>query len=267
MKKIRKIMIVLLSVVSWWGVGGYVTSCKLEASVDSPSEIPANLPAGMPGEIQVYGPIITSDGTGVTTTLSYSVEADFSQWGTVGAAGSAFVYTAQKGYDNLGAATAQSIEALILGYGTLAPYGTLGTALIQSATSGNVDSTLTGGTYSLTPQDDPNSRFVILPLDTELVRRELIKKSPLNTGDSSSIFWIEDNSEGIKKGLAGSTAWGGGTYAQNGIRIMGGTVDDKDTFSVKSTTIKNFDDGKDSRPRSIGTVLLAGNESVINFYD
>ncbi|MDR2343946.1 MAG: hypothetical protein LBD86_05390, partial [Spirochaetaceae bacterium] len=39
------------------------------------------------------------------------------------------------------------------------------------------------------------------------------------------------------------------------------------TFSVKSTTIKNFDDGKDSRPRSIGTVLLAGNESVINFYD
>jgi hypothetical protein len=258
MEKIRKVLVVLFSIVFW---GGYITSCSLEASVESPSDKPVELPKGMPKEVHVYGPSIIRDGT--ITTLTYSVKVDWPPEGP-----NTIAYTAQNNVPK-DSAPNTPVDALILHYG-MKPSPSYRINLL-SDNGGRVS---TDATYTLesilTEGGTGSEQFVILPLDTVIIKKELLKKflPPAGTESAVDLLIIEENKAGIKLefGSAGANGpWEDGTYAsvQEGIRIMGVDMDREGSISCN---IGDLDDVKKTHPTFIGTVLLAGEESVINFY-
>jgi hypothetical protein len=232
--------------------------------------------SGMPQGLTVYEPSVTWDGT--TTTLTYKVKADFSKW-TAEASGIA--YRAQKIAANADKADPQSIEALILHYGTGGSSELFGTAI------GNVevkDYTLTA---TRTVGEDPETLppYVIIPLDTALIKEYLLKKyeaaadpdsEPDLDAGSLPLVWIEENPAIGKVEAVGDDAWANGIYEDaSGIRISGLVEKTEGESTVLSIAgaIENFDDGEEGRIRSIATVLVDGYDlkkvrytATINFY-
>jgi hypothetical protein len=242
---IRKRMLVACAVVVL-GLGLF--SCVLEPTVDSPNSKAAELPKGMPNGLSVSQPSITFDGA--TTILAYKVTADFS---------SGLTYTAQ------GSTESQSIDALISHY--------LGKKLLN----GN-SSVLPGQVYTLNTPPPP---YVIIPLDTSLIRDWLEKKLRGNVTERDEdtdipLVWIEENPviggvDALKP--TATDNWQTGTYQDTGIRISGIHPSGTTTTYIPST-VENFDDGKDGRIGSIATVLADETDrnkkqrysSIINFY-
>ncbi|MDR1352868.1 MAG: hypothetical protein LBK05_06255 [Treponema sp.] len=202
----------------------------------------------------VYEPSVTFDGT--TTILTYKVKADFP---------AASIYKARKDAAKPADAEPQSVEALILHYGAESP-GLFGSA---------VTSVTANASYTLAKK---STDYVILPLDTALIKEHLLKKYPQLPGGSEfePLVWIEENPAiGDVDPLKGDTNdWTNGTYQAAGFRISG---------LVNNTTVKiagdidNFDDGEKLtegvfRFPSIATVLAVGENkdgpytSTVNFY-
>jgi hypothetical protein len=277
-----KIMVALVAAAIVIGGGGGLNSCTVEPSVESPSEKPAEyLPAGMPSEVAVYGPIISLDGE--TRVIKYTVKADFpaiedTEGGEDETVNGLEYKTTNGGTfkaDFVIDAPAQSIEALILQYGTQAagsngfsPDGLFADDITE------LDPAVSGGSYALNA-----GGFVIIPLDTEEIKKQLtivlsaniasaVQTMPQNT----PLIWIEDNQNGIGTVEKINTPlWGAGTYASDGIRIgglsKGGSID---TTGSIASNVANFDEGntvEKNQPRSIATVLAGGGSSTINFYD
>jgi hypothetical protein len=211
----------------------------------------------MPKEVHVYGPSIIL--AGAITTLTYSVEVDWPPGGS-----NTIAYTAQS-IVHAGSAANTPVDALILHYGTQSSYS----INILDDNGGSVSTSDNGGTYTLGGTYDlggaVSKQFVILPLDTAIIKKELLKKFPPPAGTESAVdlLIIEDNEAGIKLEFESAGTWGAGTYAsvETGIRVMGAGTD-----GSISCNIGNLDDVKKNLPSFIGTVLLAGEESVINFY-
>ncbi|MDR2133481.1 MAG: hypothetical protein LBP27_00120 [Treponema sp.] len=256
MKKIWQTALPLVFAALW------AASCTLEASTDSPAGKAAVLPAGMPA-VPVCGPEISSDGT--TTTLTYRI---------TGGGEDGFEYTAKEVVTELKKAKPQSIEALILYYGQK----TNPALIVPKEGNDGVTTTEAGKSYSSNSTTNETTPFVILPLDTGLVRKELLKKFPSisqigGEAQYAKLVWIEENAVGVGLGAtkAGDEAWKDGVYEKDGIRVMG--LAKPDGTVVLGCDIGNFDDGgkvdpaKDTlRPLSIATVLVKGDSSVINFY-
>jgi hypothetical protein len=262
-KIIKKIAIVLSFVLVMGG--GILISCALEASVDSPSNKRAALDQGVPDKLIVYEPQIVFEGS--TSVLTYKVAVDWPSSDDV-------QYTAQSAAATKANATAQSVEALIWQYGT-AEGGSLLSGLDTSS------GVVAGSTYTL---KNAAQRFVIIPLDTELIKRELQKKGFWESaGAFPSLVWVEDNKDGIA--IESPTYnWGDGDVyaASNGIRVWGvpktsgapaptegeGGTEETAADAGNICTIANFAEGDPAKnqPISIATVLVAGTTSTINFY-
>jgi hypothetical protein len=184
-------------------IGGLI-SCSLEPSTDSSIVKTASLPAGLPAELAVYEPRVTFDGT--TTTLTYNVRADFSGWT---GEESKIVYTAQKTAATAANADPQSVEALLWYYGETGETGASG----LFDTSAGVVAT-TG--YPL-KSTEPLPRYVIIPLDTSLIKEYLLKKYP-GAADFPNLVWIEEN-PAIGKVETENGAWADGKYEGADLRI------------------------------------------------
>ncbi|MDR2600992.1 MAG: hypothetical protein LBC53_00860 [Spirochaetaceae bacterium] len=241
----------------------------------------------MPEGLNVYGPQITKDG--VTTTLTYTVSADFSDW-----AESSLAYILSGSLKQGETPEAQSVEALT-------------TRWASFFTSKDKE-------YKLNSkrQNEDLTPYAILQLDTTLIKehlQKLIKAEVSEEGEKTyeKVLWIEDNIGGIVKieGLDDGEASGeeqywpckndcqppntlyqGTSRGSVGIRIFGLHKEgDTPTLAI-SGDIDNFDDGAavdlaDStktgapanRIASISTILAGGKNkkgerytSVINFY-
>jgi hypothetical protein len=247
--KIKRIAVALgcaIAIVGGGGVG--LNSCTLEPSVESPSERRANLPKGMPPELAVYGPVITSDGS--TRVIRYTVEV-----GTT----APLEYTPEDD----GAFTdgkipktlALSVEALMLQYGTQATNLPASAAVTTSLFNKEIPTVTAGGSVAL-----KNATFVIIPLETDVIKKQLSVVLPAINSNPQPLMWIENNT-----GETMPNTWGAGTYAQNGIRIGGFWV----PAGSSSSTVADFDDGDADKnhPSSLATVLYTGKTSTINFYN
>jgi hypothetical protein len=199
----------------------------------------------MPPGLEISLPRVTFDGT--TTTYTYKIKADFSGWN--GASDSGIAYTAQSG-----ASGPQSVDALITYYGK-----SEGPALFADSIT-----TLTANTpYKLKGN---TTRYVIIPLDTALIKDYLLKKYANEITDTSVpyLVWIEKNPAiGNVETVPEGSNWTGGLYKIAGLRISG--LYDSSGPEIGGT-IDNFDDGGTNRIPSIATVLAYGHTSTINFY-
>jgi hypothetical protein len=200
----------------------------------------------MPDELAVYGPIITLNGK--TRVISYTVEV-----GT----DAALEYTAKEtaGFSGVTInAKEQSVAALILQYGTKGVNLFSVSDNLFSEEEG-ITSVGAGTSYAL-----KNSNFAIIPLQTKLIREQLsVALISSGVGTAAPIMWIENNA-----GDTSLNTWGGGTYAQSGIRIGG-----LDSTGYSSSNVNNFYNGAaaENHPRSLATVLYTGKTSTINFYN
>jgi hypothetical protein len=215
----------------------------------------------MPDALTVYAPRVDYDGT--TTTLTYRVAADFSNWTDTE---SGIEYKAEKAAATAGDAKPQSVEALIWQYGVTSP------GLFSSTVSG----VTAGNAYKLKASAD-KPHYVIIPLDTSLIKDYLTKKLSTNStneekAEETALVWIEENS-GIDEVAppASSDNWKDGKYEDTGIRIGGLAKPDNEV--VFAGTIANFDDGKKVDPAkdvtrlpSIATVFAETYTSTIHFY-
>ncbi|MDR1094863.1 MAG: hypothetical protein LBL31_00560 [Spirochaetaceae bacterium] len=221
----------------------------------------------MPAGLTVYEPRVTFDGT--TTTLTYNVKADFSDWTDTD---SGIKYMAQKAAVAATDAEPQSIEALIWHYGA-----------VDSGLFSTAVTTVTAETeYELKAN---TTKYLIIPLDTSLIKEYLLQKYTVATatadnGKFPDLVWIEENPAIDKIDPLDGTAannWKDGTYQATGFRISG--LAKPDANVVIAGTIENFDDGgkidpeqKAARIPSIATVLADGDNqkvrytSTINFY-
>jgi hypothetical protein len=213
----------------------------------------------MPDKLFVYGPIITSNGP--TRVIKYTVKI-----GTE----AALEYTAKtsEGFGESFAINAprQSVAALILQYGTQAAGSngfSPGGLFANEITTLSPESS--GGTYALKDDD-----IAIIPLDTEEIKKQLrivlAASQPVPDVTGLPIIWIEDNQNGIGT-VEKIDVWGAGTYAGGGIRIGG--LSAGGSITAGASTVDNFDagDAAKNQPRSLATVLSAGQTSTINFYN
>jgi hypothetical protein len=257
----RKRVLVVCAVVVL-GLGLF--SCTLEPTVGSPSREAAALPKGMPGGLSVFKPSITFDGT--TTILTYKITADFSGWPVT-----SLNYIAEGSPD--ATSEPQSIDALIHYYQVKGLFG--------PGVANNYLLETNGQNGNLPP-------YVIIPLDTSLIRDYLEKRLkpsivvPENDEDIDvPLVWIEENLTIGKVetvDTTGNNNWKGAVYEDEveGIRIGGCYVlssSPPPANEITVSTVKNFDDGKDDRIRSIATVLADEKDrdkkrytSAINFY-
>jgi hypothetical protein len=217
----------------------------------------------MPDELRVSAePSITFDGT--TTTLTYKITADFSRWPE-----NSLNYTADGQPSS--ASAPQSIDALIHYYGEKSLFGTV--------VSGDNPLVTTGRNGNLPP-------YVIIPLDTSLIRDHLKKRLqppvevPENDEDADiPLVWIEENLTIGKVETVDTTDnnnWKDAVYEADGIRVGGCYISSSATppaNGITVSTVENFDDGDDGRIRSIATVLADEKDrdkkrytSAINFY-
>jgi hypothetical protein len=224
----------------------------------------------VPNSLRVSAePSVTFDGA--TTVFTYTVTAD-----TKGS----LVYTAegQVNANTISSYKAQSIEALIYCYGNTNP---------PSKGLFNTNSPPTAAPYNY-PLQPSVSPYVIIPLDTPLIREHLKKKVSLPVearGDDADVndielVWVEENptiGEVDVLDATGSNNWKDGTYQDTGIRIGGihsySDLQNPPTISYIASTIGNFADGKDGRILSIATVLADEEDqdgkrytSTISFY-
>jgi hypothetical protein len=213
---------------------------------------------GLP--FSIYEPQITFDTASLVFT--YKIKADFSDW-TPTASGIA--YTAEKAgtlatATGTATATAQSIEALIL------YYGSEDIGLFY----GTPSSVVKDNTYPLaaTKENAPIGPYVIVPLDTDLIKIGLRKSVPAGSASTTPVpvVWMEENSAiGELYKPAFDDPYGAGTFT-TGYSLGGGTLAAEGTISVNQTNIVDFADGAGSRSVSIATILKEGETSKITFY-
>jgi hypothetical protein len=277
-KQIAGLLAVVLFIY-WMG------SCTLEPSVESPAARLTEAITGMPDGLKIYEPQITTDGT--TTTLTYTVSADFSKWSA-----SPLEYTAQEDVVEDDTLEAQSVEALILKYGKTDSDEAW---LFKDA----VPAVEAEMPYPLDNTTGKGTPFALIQLDTERIKSILLnKRPPVDNKDPNgdpvyeNIVWVEENEGGIANIEQATKDWGladnvGNKFVDptNGVRVLGLHVftgeDDIKTLKA-SGTIENFDDGKavyenkdpsPERDLSISTVLAGGTTkkkerytATINFY-
>jgi hypothetical protein len=254
---------VLMALITGGG-GGALVSCTLEPSTEPPSEKIATHLEGLPFDI--YEPQITF-GSASSMVFTYKIsKVDFSNWNV----GSASVYTAQKDATSLERASPQSIEALILYYGTES-IGLLkddGKA-IESVYAGSAGTLVTKASEDTASY----SHYVIVPLDTERIKLELTDMVSAGSASVTPVVWIEENTaigpiysvNGLGNANDGGSL-GAGTYVVKGYNIGGFTFDFDNGGSVSTANIGNFNSGSGSLSTSIATVLEEGRTSKITFY-
>jgi hypothetical protein len=225
----------------------------------------------MPGGLSVYEPRVTFDGT--TTTLTYNVAV--SSWPDQ----EGLTYTAQKTVAAVANADPQSIEALILHYGATDRL-LFGSTAITSTTVGKEEKLAT--TKGVGDSEVALPHYVIIPLDTSLIKEYLTKGLPIGVeAEKTPLVWIEENPAIGKVETVTTTDnanWKDGTYEESGLRIIG--LAKSDSSVEIAGTVDNFDDGKavgtgespPTRLPSIATVLADDSDrngrytSTINFY-
>jgi hypothetical protein len=193
----------------------------------------------MPPELAVYGPIITLEGS--TRVIRYTVKV-----GTT----APLEYTSQSsgGFAEDGTITGappQTVAALMLQYGTQAGNLPASAAVSTSLFNSEISTVTPSGSVALN-----NTTFVIIPLQTDVIKDQLSIVLPQTGNTVLPLMWIENNT-----GETMSNTWGAGTYAQNNIRIGG-----LNSAGSSSSLVNDFDDGKadNNHPRSLATVLYVG---------